>query len=870
MPIILNNENENKELKSIFAENKKVISPHFFSKSLTGSGQSRGVLNGSLHVCIDKNSVVKPPIHYNGHKQTITTGTSTFEIIPMSLYVQDIYEFDELPNNAECISRDNITDENEKVYMTITMDYMILGNDFVNKTKSTYSSYDIGIIKKNKNEKYKMQVISSLYIDSNKISILEPNIDINKINNYIHDLKVYDVVIATAELWDEQIPTIMNAMLNVDTDTNIILNFCKMLNNYPINLTDYRKIYMSLKEKNPDALTAASKSNLNILMNEKLEILEKIKPEIKMFEPTTWKNTDIKFSPEQIYAITSTEPCCIVQAGAGTGKSTVINSRIKYLKQCGVDLSSVTVLSFTNAAANHIKDIAPDVRSQTIASMIHEIYSTNYSHNLSTPDTLSNIIQANSKLMKENPIAQKLIDAFKQCKSNINSGLLQLSDIAATNFNELINLLDTVNQTTLELQSIICYYASDKLIEHTTNCKHIIMDEVQDNSIFDFIYIMNYVIKHKASLYIVGDCSQTLYEFRASNPKALNCLEMSGIFKCMQLQTNYRSNQNILDFANLTLNSIEANQYAKIQLHANHFDTRPFDEDVKVSYTNLPNVKSLKEQLPSMIINIKDWILDKLNKGEQIAFLAYRRADLTNFEEVIKILLPQATFINIVPAKTYEQTFFSKYIRIMGNDYVHKTGSDATIEIMRHIIDNKEKIGVATDNQIAALKSSVVEWMNKYKAEIITKDMVLQKKMITRNDFTNYVFQTLIDFEIEKNALRLRITSMKNQNKKEQDISKFNFIASTIHSAKGLEFDNIILLYNESNANEEESKRMYYVGLTRAKNSECVLAYNVNKKSSNILDAYKLICEHKCQIIDDTILESDPLQKENIEEKKGA
>lgn len=843
MPIILN-ENEQTGAASIFSQKKKIVSPQFFSKSLTGSGKKRGLLNGAFFPCIDKKKAVKPPIQYPYKKVTVTTGTSIFEVIPLSLYIQDRLEYDELPANAECISPDTVP-EDRKYYLSLTMDYMILGTDLENKSKSTYCSYDIGIICKNEYGKYEMSVTSSLFINLGLITAQSPDIDANMVNAYVNKLTVYDLVQATAELWDEGIPQIMNAMLETGTDEDIIVTFCRTLDNYSVNLTDYKYIYNSIQQRYPSALAAAANANLNILLNAKLEMLETIKPDIATFKPVPWRDFDLNFSPEQITAITSPEPCCIVQAGAGTGKSTVINSRLKYLRQCGVDLKTVTVLSFTNAAANHIKETAPDVKSQTIASMIHDIYSANYAHNLSTPDTIINVLQADEDIMEQNPVAQDVIKAFEKMKENTNAGLVALSNIAGNQFAELVNLLDSIRQTTLELESIICYHAADRLIENATLCRHIIMDEVQDNSIFEFIYMIHYVIRHKASLYLVGDCSQTLYEFRASNPKALNCLEMSGVFECMQLRTNYRSNQNILDFANLMLTNIEANQYAKIQLHANDFHTRPFEEDVKVTYNNLPGISKLKEYLPNMLLEIRDWLTEKINRNEQVAFLAYRRCDLKTFEDAIKIMFPQASFINIVPAKNYQQTFFSKYIRLMGHDYTHRAGNDTAVEIMRHILCNKEKIGVYHDNADAALKKSLTEWMTKNREELAAKDLMLQNGVITMKDFNDCVFQTLIDYEIEKNALKLRLTSMRNQQKKEQDISRYNIVASTIHSAKGLEFDNVILLYNEHDSGSEEAKRMYYVGLTRARQSEYILAYNAHKQSSSIRTAYEAICTSK-------------------------
>ena len=110
MPIILN-ENEQIGAASIFSQKKKIVSPQFFSKSLTGSGKKRGLLNGALLPCIDRTKVVKPPIAYPYKKVTVTTGTSTFEVLPLSLYIQDRLEYDELPGNAECISPDTVPEE---------------------------------------------------------------------------------------------------------------------------------------------------------------------------------------------------------------------------------------------------------------------------------------------------------------------------------------------------------------------------------------------------------------------------------------------------------------------------------------------------------------------------------------------------------------------------------------------------------------------------------------------------------------------------------------------------------------------------------------------------------------------------------------
>ena len=125
------------------------------------------------------------------------------------------------------------------------------------------------------------------------------------------------------------------------------------------------------------------------------------------------------------------------------------------------------------------------------------------------------------------------------------------------------------------------------------------------------------------------DCSQTLYEFRASNPRALNVLEGSGVFQTFQLQINYRSNQEILDFANVALSDIEANQYAHIQLHANsraQVTEASFKDAVHFYYHALGKLSDFDDALSTMFsLELKKYIDECLAKGEQVAFLAFSR-----------------------------------------------------------------------------------------------------------------------------------------------------------------------------------------------------------------------------------------------------
>src|SRR5699024_4248166 len=229
--------------------------------------------------------------------------------------------------------------------------------------------------------------------------------------------------------------------------------------------------------------------------------------------------------------------------------STVILERIKFLQSCGVPAEDITVLSFTNAAADNITEKNPDVGSMTIARMLIDIYAMNHpTHKVSAIDTIINsidIFYPNSQFA-----AQFRDRLLKVDKGNVVGAFTSLNTFVENHYDEVIDLLDHIQQTSLELQIIICYKKIDTMAEPPhVQSKYLIIDEVQDNSIFEFIYLLKYITKHEQSMFIVGDASQTLYEFRSANPRALNTLEGSGVFATYQLTTNYRSNQEILDSA---------------------------------------------------------------------------------------------------------------------------------------------------------------------------------------------------------------------------------------------------------------------------------------------------------------------------------
>ena len=103
----------------------------------------------------------------------------------------------------------------------------------------------------------------------------------------------------------------------------------------------------------------------------------------------------------------------------------------------------------------------------------------------------------------------------------------------------------------------------------------------------------------------------------------------------------------------------------------------------------------------------------------------------------------------------------------------------------------------------------------------------VQNGQMTHTEFLDNIKHNMLQFEISQNAIKQRVISEKNQQQKEAEkMANADFLLSTIHSAKGLEFDNVVVLYKADNQLDEEKKRMYYVAFTRAMHSEYILAYD--------------------------------------------
>lgn len=631
-------------------------------------------------------------------------------------------------------------------------------------------------------------------------------------------------------------------------------------------------IYQALKDKLNDQRTInnIARHSLRLLLSQRLHELKEIRDSdgLYKFEPNNQQvaaamaqNPD--YSMQQKRIITTTDPLVIGQAGAGSGKSHTLVGRINYMKDQGEDLNKILVLSFTNVAAININNRFPDVRSETLANMFHTIYHATYpGQQLSQPSTVANSLRLlnpasdyftslgynpDDLAVFINDFAIRL-EQFDQTgfkRVNLQQELKRLSNLIENNLNMTTTVLNAVEQTTLELEPIIIHHklliGGDDLNipQEYRDLNYIITDESQDISTFEYILLLELTIHYRSQLLIIGDGSQTLYEFRNSDPRYMNALEASNVFTSHKLETNYRSNEEILMFANQFLQVIDANKYANIQLKSSNF-SQPTEQSVRDTITIGTNEivggtgKAYNESLQAYLSesdDFQEWFIERIKKGEQVAIMGWTRKEVVDAGEVIeKILkdnnLGHIQITNIMSNNERPMTLLSRFAR-------------TKCDILR-------SLDPANPHYLDELKRQVEDFVSRKFSKSSSKQSTFYNDFIFRNirvvveapawkswltDYHNnnvnkyqvgsHLIQQLLRLETRKNAMDQFL-------RKQKEVPNYDecpIILSTIHGTKGLEFDHTVVLFNEAKrgATSQESLRMMFVALSRAKKSEFII-----------------------------------------------
>lgn len=577
-------------------------------------------------------------------------------------------------------------------------------------------------------------------------------------------------------------------------------------------------------------------------------------------------------------SVITTEGPVLVIAGAGSGKTKVLTTRIAYLiENKKVNSENILAITFTNKAAKEMKDrvsniLKRDVRRMHISTfhsfgveILREYgYLVNIDKNftiLDSDDSLKVI-----KIIIDDMNLNKTISP-KHVKEVISSykNKLVLPEEAEKNtytFEEkkIVDIYEKYNKKLYNSNSVdfddlllIPYLILDKynavLEDFQEKYKYILIDEYQDTNDAQYFLVKMLSAKYK-NLFVVGDSDQSIYSFRGANYK--NILNFTKDFpnaKVIKLEQNYRSTNNILSIANNVIkNNIERS-------HKDLWSSLGDGEKVKFNQLNTE-----EDEVNYVISEIKK--ISNQYDYDDIAIIYRTNAQSRLFEQL---------FINnVIPFKLVGSFgFFNKkeikdliaYLKLIDNpkddisflrivNYPTRGIGNKTIENLQRkanlsnlslyeSIEEDDKKLILFKNLIEEIKDNYENISLKSLVERICEKTNLLETIKKDNDLESSIreenikeFITYVDnYEKENNSslrefLENLILFSDRENNNENEEKKVNLM--TVHAVKGLEFKVVFVvgleeslfpyqLSLENVQDIEEERRLYYVAVTRAK-----------------------------------------------------
>ncbi len=282
----------------------------------------------------------------------------------------------------------------------------------------------------------------------------------------------------------------------------------------------------------------------------------------------------VQLNPEQKRAVDTIEGPLLIIAGAGSGKTGVVTSRIANMLNHGIPQASILALTFTNKAAREmeerVKEITGSKCSNLTVSTFHAFgvqILRRKSHYLGYRPNFS-IYDQNDQLtcLKEASRELKLTYEFQELKdlafffSDIKTGRREwdnTNDQHKSLYQEflehmkLYNAVDFDDLITLPIELFENF--PDILDEYQERYRYIMVDEFQDTSLLQYHFI-HLIARRYGNICCVGDDDQSIYSWRGANYNNIRQFEADyPHLQEIKLERNYRSTGTILEAANAVI-----------------------------------------------------------------------------------------------------------------------------------------------------------------------------------------------------------------------------------------------------------------------------------------------------------------------------
>ena len=572
---------------------------------------------------------------------------------------------------------------------------------------------------------------------------------------------------------------------------------------------------------------------------------------------------------EQKNAVEHKNGPLLVLSGAGTGKTRVLTSRFVYIvKNLNVDFNKIIAVTFTNKAANEIKErvnieLENSINTPWIGTF-HSIFAKFLRKHSGVVNLKSNFtildMEDQKKLLKQvldyckidKDISESLyhneIQNLKDNKIffNENKKILKFSSIERLDeiysyYQQRLIEINSVDFGDILLHSYFILSNNPEIQKSYQNfIEHILIDEFQDtNSIqYDLIKL---ILNNNKNLFCVGDDDQSIYAWRGANIENIINFPKEFNSPVVRLTKNYRSNSSILEAAACIISN-NKNRLGK--------DLVSFNKKIPEQKINLNSFYSQEEES----LWISDNISKKLNENNSIGILVRLTAQMRSIEDkLIKYALPYEIIGGPRFFERREIKDILAYLKL-ANSFQDDLSFERIINLpkrgvgdqsLKLIINNAREKNISFFDSLVSLSSE-----NKLSGSLIVKtkpfvDIIKKTSDLlnktTLEDIGIFIIEEsgyLKMLENEKNKLKqveneTRIDNLKELvnalsefenlddflehvglvNENQKKIKSNSVKLMTLHAAKGLEFDHVYLpgweegIFPSSRALEQNSSK---------------------------------------------------------------
>lgn len=592
---------------------------------------------------------------------------------------------------------------------------------------------------------------------------------------------------------------------------------------------------------------------------------------------------------QQKYAATFNGKHLLVLAGAGTGKTRTIIARAKHLIQSGVNPKRILILSFTRKSAaeivERISTELPSTKSEgLIGSTFHSWCMAIIQNN---PDIFP---QASYTLLdrEDQESCFRLLCGRKWGHKNKNDEKVapkSIVDIYSYMANAQCSLSDAIRMkmynnapATLNvdddnevLKGVIVMYLdykrsrkyidyddillivskylkrNEELRKHIAGLyDHILVDEMQDTNPLQYELLSSFY--EDCHLFCVGDDAQSIYAFRGADFNTIHKFSeiVAGAEVC-KLTINYRSTQEILDLANWVIGNSPLNYDKKLIANRGNGEKPQIlhwrdeweeAENIALNLLDEFNIHG-KKWGDNLVLSRSSWGMRKVEGSlikHKIPYRIFGGSSLMQSRHIRDVVAPMRIVSNYL-----DEIAWSRYLqlwegigpvasaKIIGKVINEKNLDDCLFSLMemnlqKEIADTLVQISNLQFDPANAITEALGVMFGRLKQ--IYKDEwewrkddfpILSEVAKKTGSISEFVSEYILDPQLDLYA------------KEGGKVDDF-VILSTIHSAKGLEADNVFIVNASSKSYPtpkavlngedaiEEERRCLYVALTRAKN----------------------------------------------------